>query len=319
MKILKRAGTVVLSVILWAIILVAALYAFTTMATRDNQNVANIFGYTPLTVQSDSMVPTFASGDLIFIKKCDPATLKEGDIICFHTIIDNEYALNTHRIKSIESVGDARSYTTIGDNNNGITDQHVISDGDIVGKYVGHLTGFGKVMDFLSSSTGFLIVIILPMMLFFIYQIYHLITISIRLKRALAVENARAAEMARMEAAQRMMQQQPQMRQPMPPQGMPGVGAGKGNLEAASAGNTSDAVAESAASAAAARSEAEQALAEAKRIREEAEAIRAKAEAEQALAEAKRMKEEAEAIRARAQAELEKAKGEKPDGEDAKQ
>ena len=319
MKILKRAGTVVLSVILWAIILIAALYAFTTMATRDNQNVANIFGYTPLTVQSDSMVPTFAAGDLIFIKKCDPATLEEGDIICFHTIIDNEYALNTHRIKSIESVGDARSYTTIGDNNNGITDQHVISDGDIVGKYVGHLTGFGKVMDFLSSSTGFLIVIILPMMLFFIYQIYHLITISIRLKRALAVENARAAEMARMEAAQRMMQQQPQMRQPMPPQGMPGVGAGEGNPEAASAGNTSDAVAESAAPAAAARSEAEQALAEAKRIREEAEAIRAKAEAEQALAEAKRMKEEAEAIRARAQAELEKAKGEKPDGEDAKQ
>lgn len=302
MKILKRAGTVVLSVILWAIILIAALYAFTTMATRDNQNVANIFGYTPLTVQSDSMVPTFAAGDLIFIKKCDPATLEEGDIICFHTIIDNEYALNTHRIESIESVSDARSYTTIGDNNNGITDQHVISDGDIVGKYVGHLAGFGKVMDFLSSSTGFLIVIILPMMLFFIYQIYHLITISIRLKRALAVENARAAEMARMEAAQRMMPQQPQMRQPMPPQEMPGVGAGKGNPEAA-----------------AARSEAEQALAEAKRIREEAEAIRAKAEAEQALAEAKRMKEEAEAIRARAQAELEKAKGEKPDGEDAKQ
>ena len=302
MKILKRAGTVVLSVILWAIILIAALYAFTTMATRDNQNVANIFGYTPLTVQSDSMVPTFAAGDLIFIKKCDPATLEEGDIICFHTIIDNEYALNTHRIESIESVGDARSYTTIGDNNNGITDQHVISDVDIVGKYVGHLAGFGKVMDFLSSSMGFLIVIILPMMLFFIYQIYHLITISIRLKRALAVENARAAEMARMEAAQRMMPQQPQMRQPMPPQEMPGVGAGKGNPEAA-----------------AARSEAEQALAEAKRIREEAEAIRAKAEAEQALAEAKRMKEEAEAIRARAQAELEKAKGEKSDGEDAKQ
>lgn len=302
MKILKRAGTVVLSVILWAIILIAALYAFTTMATRDNQNVANIFGYTPLTVQSDSMVPTFATGDLIFIKKCDPATLEEGDIICFHTIIDNEYALNTHRIESIESVGDARSYTTIGDNNNGITDQHVISDGDIVGKYVGHLAGFGKVMDFLSSSMGFLIVIILPMMLFFIYQIYHLITISIRLKRALAVENARAAEMARMEAAQRMMPQQPQMRQPMPPQEMPGVSAGEGNPEAA-----------------AARSEAEQALAEAKRIREEAEAIRAKAEAEQALAEAKRMKEEAEAIRARAQAELEKAKGEKPDGEDAKQ
>lgn len=157
MKVLKRIGTIVISVLLWAVILVAALYAFTTMASRDNQNVANLFGYTPLTVQSDSMAPTFRSGDLIFIRTCDPSTLKEGDIICFHTIIDNEYALNTHRIQSIETVGDARSYTTIGDNNNGIADQHVISDGDIVGKYIGHVTGLGKVMDFLSSSMGFLI------------------------------------------------------------------------------------------------------------------------------------------------------------------
>ena len=33
MKAMKRAGTIVISVILWAIILLAALYAFTTMAT----------------------------------------------------------------------------------------------------------------------------------------------------------------------------------------------------------------------------------------------------------------------------------------------
>ena len=85
MKVLKRAGTVVISVLLWAVILIAALYAFTTMATRDNQNVANLFGYTPLVVKSDSMAPVFETGDLILIKKCDPSTLKVGDIICFHT------------------------------------------------------------------------------------------------------------------------------------------------------------------------------------------------------------------------------------------
>ena len=124
MKALKKTGTIVISVLLWVIILVAALYAFTTMATRDNQNVSSILGYTPLVVKSDSMAPTSSAGDLIFIKKCDTATLKEGDIICFHTIIDNEYALNTHRIQKIETVGDARSYTTLGDNNNGITDTH---------------------------------------------------------------------------------------------------------------------------------------------------------------------------------------------------
>ena len=246
MKVLKRIGTIVISVLLWAVILVAALYAFTTMASRDNQNVANLFGYTPLTVQSDSMAPTFRSGDLIFIRTCDPSTLKEGDIICFHTIIDNEYALNTHRIQSIETVGDARSYTTIGDNNNGIADQHVISDGDIVGKYVGKLPGVGRVMDFLSSSLGFLVVIVLPMLLFFIYQIYHLIMISINLKRALAVEAAKEDEARRLASKEADDKQKEQAQQ--------------------------------------ANSEAKAALEEAKRIREEAEAIRAQAQEELARA-----------------------------------
>ena len=190
MKTLKRIGTIVISVILWAIILLAALYAFTTMATKDDQSVSRILGYTPMTVESDSMKPTFCKGDLIFIKKCDTSKLKEGDIITFHTIIDNQYALNTHRIQKIDEVNGVRSYTTIGDNNNGVADQHVISDGDIVGKYVGHISNLGKVMSFLSSSMGFLIVIVLPMLLFFFYQVYNLIMISIRLKKAIAVENA---------------------------------------------------------------------------------------------------------------------------------
>ena len=244
MKALKKTGTIVISVLLWVIILVAALYAFTTMATRDNQNVSSILGYTPLVVKSDSMAPTFSAGDLIFIKKCDTATLKEGDIICFHTIIDNEYALNTHRIQKIETVGDARSYTTLGDNNNGITDTHIISDGDIVGKYVGDVPKAGKVMDFLSSSIGFLVVIVLPMLLFFIYQVYNLIMISIRLKKAVAVETAKEAAIAQEEAAQKAAAQRQET-------------ASEADAEAA-----------------------QKALEEARKLREEAEAIRAKAEKE---------------------------------------
>lgn len=307
MKVVKRLGTVVLSIVLWIVILVAALYAFTTMATRDNQNVANILGYTPLVVKSDSMAPTFSAGDLIFIKKCDTSALEEGDIICFHTIIENEYALNTHRIKSIETVGDARSYTTVGDNNNGVADLHVISDGDIVGKYIGHLQGVGRVMDFLSSSTGFLIVIVLPMLLFFIYQVYHLIMISIRLKKAVAVETAREVEAAKMQAMNGAAM--PQGRAPQNGAAFQN-GASENGAAPVNANQTSDSAASAKTEAQRAKEEAETALAEAQKIREEAEAIKAQAEAEAALAEAKRLREEAEAMKAQAQAELEKAKQE---------
>ena len=191
MNAVKRGAEILISVVLWAVILVAALFAFTTLATKDTGKVASLAGYTPLTVASDSMSPTFRAGDLIVIRKCDPSKLEEGDIITFHTIINNEFALNTHRIAEIQESGGVRSYVTKGDNN-AIADVHMIADGDIVGKYVTKLPGVGKVMNFLSSSVGFLVVIVLPLLVFFIYQVYHLITVSIELKKAIAVETAQA-------------------------------------------------------------------------------------------------------------------------------
>lgn len=188
MKALKRATGIFISIVLWAVILLAALFAFTTLATKDSSHVANLAGFTPLSVVSDSMAPTFQAGDLIIIRSCDPASLKEGDIVTFHTIINNEFALNTHRIAEIQGQADARSYVTKGDNND-IADIHMITDGDIVGKYVARLPHFGRVVEFLSSSMGFLLVIVLPLLIFFVYQVYHLVTVSIDLKKALAVES----------------------------------------------------------------------------------------------------------------------------------
>ena len=199
MQSVKKVASIALSVVMWIIILVAALYAFTTLATREDGSVSNIAGFTPLTVQSDSMSPTFNKGDLIVIQKCDTSKLEVGDIVTFHTIIDNEYALNTHRIAAIDEVNGMRSFTTKGDNND-VADTHIISDGDIVGKYVFVLPQMGKVMDFLSSSVGFLVVIVLPMLLFFIYQVYHLIVVGMNLKRAMAEEDRLAAAAAIVDA-----------------------------------------------------------------------------------------------------------------------
>ena len=191
MNAVKRGAEVLISVVLWAVILVAALFAFTTLATRNTNQVASLAGYTPLTVASDSMAPTFRTGDMIVIRKCDPSKLVEGDIITFHTIINNQYALNTHRIAQIQEMNGVRSYVTKGDNN-AMADIHMIADGDIVGKFVTRVPVMGTVMDFLSSSIGFLVVIVLPLLIFFIYQVYHLITVSIELKKAIAIETAQA-------------------------------------------------------------------------------------------------------------------------------
>ncbi len=251
MQTLKKVASVALSVVMWIIILVAALYAFTTLATKDENTVANIAGFTPLSVQSNSMSPTFDEGDLIIIQKCDPSTLNQGDVITFHTIIDNKYALNTHRIDSIAEAAGARSYTTKGDNND-VTDTHIISDVDIVGKYVGRVPGLGRVMTFLSSSTGFLVVIVIPMLLFFIYQVYHLIIVGMSLKRAMAADE-------RMERAEAIVEAE----------GVAGAAAGAAGVDAA-----------------AVAADAEAKLAEAMRLKAEAEALLADARKESGKADA---------------------------------
>lgn len=189
MEKIRKVGITILSILLWGVILIAALFAFTTLATKDTNSVASLAGFTPLTVATESMEPTFGTSDLIIIQKCDPADLKEGDIITFHTIINNEYALNTHRIVEIEENNGYRSYRTKGDNN-AMEDTHVIADGDIVGKYVLKLAGVGALMAFLSSSTGFLVVIIVPLLIFFVMQVYHLIMVIMKLKKATAEEEA---------------------------------------------------------------------------------------------------------------------------------
>ena len=249
MSSVKKAASIVISVVMWIIILIAALFAFTTLATKDDGSVSNLGGFTPLTVQSESMEPTFGENDLIVIQQCDPSTLQVGDIVTFHTIIDNQYALNTHRIVAVNEVNGMNSYTTKGDNND-LADQHVIADGDIVGKYAFKIPYLGKVMDVLSSTWGFLIIIVLPMLLFFIYQVYHLVIVGMNLKRAMAEED-------RMKAAEAIVD---------------GEQAKTAKSEAA-------AVADERAQAEAARAEAEAALAEAMRLKAEAEAALASAEA----------------------------------------
>lgn len=289
----KKAGTVVISVLLWVIILIAALYSITVLANKDGNNVASVAGFTPLVVQSDSMAPTFCKDDMIIIRKCDTQKLEEGDIITFHTVIDNKLALNTHRIVKIEEYENGyRSFTTRGDNNPA-DDTHILAEGDIVGKHVTTIPKLGKLMNFLSSSAGFLIVIVIPMFIFFVYQLYHLITVVLALKKATALEALE--EQAKLQA---QMQSQIQPAAPTAP-----AASAPAPVQTQTAVQTPAAQAQTAApahpSAPAAQAPAASAAKEASAAdtRESLEAalaaaLKAKEEAERALAEAKAQKTE---------------------------
>jgi len=196
----------VISDILLIIIIVIAIgiTVMTFTSKSSDMGIGNVLGYTPFTIQTDSMAPTFKSGDLIISKEVKNVNeLKIGDVITYSTVLTDDTGRsvrgnNTHRIYDIEKNADGTvsAFVTKGDAIDTEDNVYVLPDEVIAkqvnsgidenGEYMDGLkvANFGLALNFLQSRTGFMICIIIPLALFFIWQIYKLITMFMEAKAA---------------------------------------------------------------------------------------------------------------------------------------
>lgn len=171
----KRTGkdivSLVINVILVFAIIVAALCTYVSFVSSSGNGVPNILGVEVFSVQTESMYPTLKSGDLIIDKAVkDTSELEVGDIITYWTVIEGQRVLNTHRIIEIYDGGGYLIFETKGDNNNA-SDALTVHESEVVGVYSTHISGIGKVLDFLQTSKGFLICIVIPVAAFFLFHL----------------------------------------------------------------------------------------------------------------------------------------------------
>ncbi|MBQ8474385.1 MAG: signal peptidase I [Clostridia bacterium] len=196
----KKVASIVGNVLIWAFVVfsfVITILVFSAQGSADG--VPAIFGKSLITVSTDSMKGTFNAGDLIFMEKLEPLEkiqLEVDDVITFRAPIDIDGDgktgdLNTHRIVEVISRDEANGkaeYVTKGDYNaaadNVGDNPYTVQATDIVGQWTGgRLAGIGKVINFLRSSLGFFLFIVLPLVAFFIYELYRFIVILLEEKR----------------------------------------------------------------------------------------------------------------------------------------
>ena len=159
-------NTVVVLILVFGIII-----GFSAFITKKGSGVPNFLGYSPISILSDSMQPFFEKGDLIVDKRVtDFGDLKVGDVITFWTVINGEKVLNSHRIVGISNYDTYLSFTTKGDNNT-IEDLMSVHQNEVVGVYQFKIRKLGSFFEFAQTSTGFLIIIVIPFALFFIWQL----------------------------------------------------------------------------------------------------------------------------------------------------
>ena len=179
----KKIIKVVLNVIIWIVIILAACMTLITFTSRE-KGVSEIFGYVPLEIQSESMEPNIKNGDLIFTKSYDgKSDLKEDTVIAFFAMEDNTKAVKVQRIKSVNTVNGMTSYTVQSEKN---TDEEpqLVAPGDIISIYNGtKIPVLGSVFTFLKTKVGFFTCIILPLDAFFIYQFCEFIMLLLDYKK----------------------------------------------------------------------------------------------------------------------------------------
>ena len=161
----------IVNIFLVIAIAVAVVCTYVSFVSTSGSGVPSILGIRPFSIQTESMYPTFLPGDLIIdTAVTDSSELEVGDIITYWTIINGERVLNTHRIVAIYDGGGYRIFATRGDNNT-TEDALTVHESEVVGKYKMRIQGLGKVFDYLQTSTGFLIVVVVPIFIFFVYHL----------------------------------------------------------------------------------------------------------------------------------------------------
>lgn len=195
-KTVKKVFNIIIDIVV-VLILIISVLVITLSLTSNSSGVPNIFGIAPLSVQSDSMKPEFVQGDLIFSKVSNDSKerFKVGDVVSFYDNIGGMKEINTHRIVRIEDDNDTNvQYIYTKGDNSPEEDEAKKTDLDILAVYTGtKIGGLGNVLSFLRTQLGFFLCILLPMILFFVYEAIRVIMNIIAYNKAKAIEQAEQA------------------------------------------------------------------------------------------------------------------------------
>ena len=178
-----------------------AICVLVIISMKSSTGVANLFGYSVLSVRSNSMEPVFQKNDLIVIRMTKPTDrFKEGDIISFVSFDSaGTRFVNTHRIVHVDKGNTRDRYTTKGDNAIA-NDRKKLYSNSIIGQYTGKkIEGVGKYVDFVNSPTGVLLCVVIPSAIIIIAQVINYVTAAGKRKRQMLLE---AEERARQERIQ---------------------------------------------------------------------------------------------------------------------
>ena len=169
-----KALKIIRSIFVWLMVALAVfmmIFTIISVSTFDRAD-RNLFGYKAFIVLSDSMSKTdFNAGDLVLVKEVDPSTLKEGDIIAYTSQNTSNYGETvTHKIRKLTTDANGEpGFVTYGTTTD-TDDETVVTYPYVLGKYSSHIPKVGAFFQFLKSTPGYIVCILVPFLLLILLE-----------------------------------------------------------------------------------------------------------------------------------------------------
>lgn len=164
-----KALKIIRSIFVWLMVALAVfmmIFTIVSVSTFDRAD-RNLFGYKAFIVLSDSMSKTdFNAGDLVLVKAVDPSTLQEGDIIAYTSQNTSNYGETvTHKIRKLTTDANGEpGFVTYGTTTD-TDDETIVTYPYVLGKYQGRIPKVGAFFQFLKSTPGYIVCILIPFLL----------------------------------------------------------------------------------------------------------------------------------------------------------
>ena len=159
------------------LILVSVFVLLSVVLTPAGQ-VPQVLGYSVFRVMTGSMEPEIREDSLLVVQKTPPEDIAPGDVISFFSPDPMlEGAVNTHRVVRIEKENGRTQFITKGDANV-IEDTYPTDASALVGRVVFQSYGLGKTVSLLSSPLVFGIIILLPLLVILLMNLYRAVRIA---------------------------------------------------------------------------------------------------------------------------------------------
>ena len=179
---MKKFGRLVWSI--FEVIIIVYVIAITAFILCRNKYGYTQFGdytFDNVSLIDERNITAAKKGDLLVIKNSND--FKVGDVIYYYAAYNETYVVRSDVILKIDDDG----YTSLFTIKHG-DDEITVVDTRIIGKYTSTYKGLGAFLDVVESRVGFLFLVLLPIMIVFIYQVYEFVMI-IRYERVDEDEN----------------------------------------------------------------------------------------------------------------------------------